>query len=330
MLIRFFKSSFYSQYLVLFLITVALWLRAGLSPCLYIPDSPESLGFDMIYGLIGGNNFVNASVAIIILLLNAVLLNFVLIRHELLPKNSLLGALVYVVLMSHSLTALSLNPVLLAGLFIIPAFDQIMLTYGKADPTQQVFSASFLLALASLIYFPAVILLLLLLFSLFIFQTLSFRIFVVAFTGAFAVYLYLFLYYFLSDSMEGQYWVYVEWFSTFPALTLPPIGTIYVIWGLLILLFIAALLHSFSHLNEWNISVRKKMLLNLWFLLLALMSLIFEADILTTAFLLISVPVTLIISSFLANRKKVSLWMETFLIILIAAIFVNNTFIAVC
>lgn len=330
MLIRFFKSSFYSQYLLLFTIAVALWLRAVLDPCPYKVSGEESIVFNLIFGLIGTQQFVSAALAILILIFSAVLLNFVLIRHELLPKNSMLGALVYVVLMSNTPMAVSLNPVLFAGLFIIPAFDQIMLTYGKADPTQQVFTASFLLALASLIYFPAIVLLLLLIFSLLIFQTLSLRIFLVSFTGAFAVYLYLFLFYFLSDSMEGQFWLYIEWFTSFPQLSPPPLGGDYMIWTLILLLFVVALMQTFSQLNEGNISVRKKMLLNLWFLLLAMITLVFEGDMINIAIIFLAIPLTTIIASFLALRKKASLWMELYIMLLILAIFVNNTFFGVC
>ena len=330
MLIRFFKSSFYSQYLLLLAIAAALWLRAVLDPCLYISTGQESIAFNMIHGIIGTQQYVSAALALIILIVSAVLLNFVLIRHELLPKNSMLGALVYVVLMGHSSMAVSLNPVLLSGLIVIPAFDQIMLTYGKADPTQEVFSASFLLALASLIYFPAIILILLLVLSLLVFQTLSLRIFLVSFTGSFAVYLYLFLFYFLSDSMEGQFWLYIEWFTSLPEMSLPILSVDYLVWTMILLLFVTALMHLYSQLNEGNISIRKKMLLNLWFLLLALISLIFEGDMLNIAVTFLAVPLTTILASYLAFRRQVSLWMELYIILLIVVIFVNNTVIASC
>lgn len=329
MLIRFFKSSFYSQYLLLIAIAVALWTKAVLDPC-HIVSGEESIVFNLIFSLIGSQHIVSTTLAILIMIFSAVLLNFVLVRHELLPKNSMLGALVYVILMSNTPVAIGLNPVLLASLFIIPAFDQIMLTYGKPDPTQQVFTASFLLAIASLIYFPAIVLLLLLIFSLLVFQTLSFRILLVSLTGAFAVYLYLFLFYFMSDSMEGQFWLYIEWFSTLPVFTLPPISVNYGIWILILLLFVTALMHIFSQLNEGNISVRKKMLLNLWFLLLVMITLVFESDLLNIAIFFLAIPLTTIIASYLALRKKASLWMELYIILLILAIFVNNTFIGVC
>ena len=317
MLIRFFKSSFYSQYFVLFVIAVGLWLRVYTNSCPQILPDQESPLFSLLIGFLGYDNLLSSIIGFAILLVNAIVLNFILIRHELLPKNSLIGVLVFIILMSQSTVALSLNPVLCAGLFIIPAFDQILSTYGKADPTQQVFSASFLLAIASLIYFPSILLLLLLILSFVIFGTFSVRMLLVAISGSFAVFLYQLVYYFLTDNLEGQFGLYVEWFKTVPSFVFPQIGFQYIIWGLILLLFIIATSYSLSRLNEWNISVRKKVLLNLWFMVLAASSLIFEGDKFILAILILMIPFSVTISGYLANRRKVSLLLEIYFLLLL-------------
>lgn len=329
MLIKFFKDSFYSQYLLLLLIAVALWGNAYFAPCTQAVHT-ESILYNLITGFIQPHSLLGVNISFFILIFSGIVLNLALIRHELLPKNSLLGALVYIVLMSHTNMAISLNPVLLAGILIIPAFDQLMLTYGKPDPTQQVFSAAFLLALASLIYFPAVLILLMLLFSFVIFGTFSIRMFLVALSGAVAVYLYLFLYYFLTDSMEGQFMIYVEWFSALPEFRFPPLGIIYLNFGLLVLLFFAGVLYLSSHMNEWNISVRKKVLLSFWFVVLTLLSLLFEGDSMEVAILLTGIPSTTVVAAYFGNIKRTPRLLEIYFIILIIVIFVSNTFIITC
>jgi len=176
-LIKFFKSSFYLQYFMLLLIGAGLWVKAYTSPCeLSLSDEGSPL-YVLLYGLLPGNH---AIIGLGILIFEALLLNFILIRHEIVPKNTLLSALVFIVFMSQSPIALSLNPVLMAGLFIIPAFDRILNAYGMADPTKDVFSASFLIGLASLFYFPFVFVYLLLLFSFIIFGTFSIRMRVIS------------------------------------------------------------------------------------------------------------------------------------------------------
>ena len=330
MLIRFFKASFYSQYLLLFVLAAGLWIKVYIEPCPQIVSNEESPLFNILSALTGTNGLVHSIIAFIILFISAILLNFILIRHELLPKNSMLGAFVYIVLMSHSGYALSINPALCAGFFIILAVDQILLTYGKADPTQQVFSASFLIAVASLLYFPAITLILLLIFSFVIFGTFSIRIFLVGVAGLFAVYLYLLVIYFLSDNLEGQIFLYLGWFTYLPGFVFPQLGIVYMIWGLITLLFVAALLHLFGHLNEWNISVRKKVLLNLWFILITFLTLVYENDNLPLAIIFMGVPLTILISGFFANRKRTPILLEVYLLIILVVIIINNAFIAVC
>lgn len=280
--------------------------------------------------MIGAESLHAALIGLVLLLLNAILLNFILVRHELLPKNSLIGALVFITLMSHSVTGLGLNPVLCATLFIIPAFDQMLKTYGKSDPSRQVFSAAMLLSVASLFYFPSAVLLILLVFSFIIFGTFSFRVLLVAIVGVMAVYVYLFVYYFIMDNVEGQYCLYIEWFQVIPAFNMPAPGVQYMIWVVIIFVFATSLLYSLSHLNEWNISVRKKVLLNLWFIGLAAGTLVYTWDNFSMALLILAVPFTIVISAYFANRKKISFIMEVLYLLLLLLIIMNNTLLATC
>lgn len=330
MLIRFFKSSFYIQYLVLIAIAVVLWLRAYLAPCQPYDTSDTTPLFNLLTGVLPADPLIRSIPALALLIIEALLLNLFLIRHELLPKNSLLGALLFILLMSQVPYAISLNPVLCAGIFIIPAFDRILNTYGKADPTKDVFSAAFLLALASLFYFPVVFLLVLLFLSFVIFGTFSIRILFVALAGIFAVYLYLLVYYFLCDKLEGQYCLYIEWFSSFPALN--PVYDIsqYIIWGMIAMLFITAMLHAITHMNEWNIKVRKKVLLNLWFIVFAFATLVYEGDMLHLGLLLASIPVSVVISAYYANQKKTGILIELYFMLLLLAVLINNLIAPVC
>ena len=330
MLIRFFKSSYYQQYLVLVIIAVLLWLRAYTAPCQPHETTGISPLFSLLSGLLPANAIIRTIPALLLLLLEAILLNFFLIRHELLPKNSLLGALVFIVLMSQAPYAISMNPVLCAGIFIITAFDRIMNTYGKPDPTKDVFSAAFLLAFASLFYFPAVFILLLLILSFVIFGTFSLRMLFVTLAGVFAVYLYMFVYYFLFDMLEGQYCLYIEWFSTFSGFKADYDITQYIVWGMIALLALTAILHSMSHMHEWSISTRKKVLLIIWFALLALSTLVYEEDMLHNTILFLAIPLSILISMYYAGRRKAGIIIELYFMLLLSAILINNLFITEC
>jgi hypothetical protein len=330
MLIRFFKSSFYLQYLFLIVLATTLWIRAYTTPCLEIQAGPESPLFLLLLQLLPEKALVFSISGLFLLLAEALILNFILIRNEIVPKNTLVPAIVYIVLMSQSPLMLALNPVLCAGFFIILAIDRIMKTYGQADPTKNVFSAAILLALASLFYFPAVFLWLVLFLSFIIFGTFSMRVFFVSLSGIFTVYLYLFLAYFVMDNLAGQYCIYENWFFEIPGIDISSYYMQYMVWGGIALFLLAAFLHSISHMNEWSISLRKKILLIIWFFILSFSTLIYEGDQFLNTALLVAIPASIIISGYLANRRKVSTLMEICFLLLLLITVINNILSPVC
>ncbi|NQT77168.1 MAG: hypothetical protein HQ565_05605 [Bacteroidetes bacterium] len=330
MLIRFFKSSFYLQYLFLIVIAASLWICAYTAPCLEINAGPESPLFLLLLQSLPDEVLVFSISGLFLLIAEAFILNFILIRHEIVPKNTLVPAIVFIVMMSQSPLMLGLNPVLCAGLFIILAIDRILNTYGKADPTKDVFSAAVLLAMASLFHFPVVFIFLVIFLSFIIFGTFSIRVFLVSLSGIFTVYLYLFLAYFMTDSLSGQYCTYENWFSNIPGIDIKAYYMQYMVWGWAALLFLAASFYLASHLNEWNISFRKRILLITWFFIFSFSTLIYEGEHFLNTALLAAVPASMIISVYLANRRKVSLLIEICFLLLLLTTVINNIFSPVC
>lgn len=330
MLIRFFKSSFYSQYIVLFIIAAALWLRAFISPCPQLDFAVQSLMSGIPESFGGGHDWVFPLIGFIILIASALLLNLSLIRHELIPKNSMLGAFIYILLMSQSPAAIGLNPVLFASLFLIPAFDRILNTFGQADPTKDVFSASFLLAMASLFYLPSIVFFLILLFSFVVFGTFSIRIILVAFSGLVAVYLYVGLFYFLSDQIEVRLADYMNYFIHLPAFKLPNTFHQYIIWGMHLVIFVVSVFYIFTHINEWVISVRRKSMLILWFTLLAVASIALEGNAVMVVITVAAIPLSAMVSEYFAARKRPSLMLELYVLLMVLYTFINNTFFGPC
>lgn len=306
-----------------------LWLKAAVDPCVQVYwDTVSPLSY--IFNLWPEGPFWAKPLSgMLLTLVNAVLLNQVLIKNDLIPKNALHGALVYVVLSGMAPQVLSVNPVMVASFFVILALDRLLETFGKADPTKDVFSAAFLVSLASLFYLPAILILLVILLSFAIFGTFSIRMIFVALSGFVAIYLYLSVYYFVADRLEDQYLAYVEYFSHFAVFR----GTAgifqYVLWVVGLLLHIMASLHLFARISEKNISVRRKSTLLFWFSLLALLSVLAEGDHLFHAITLCAIPFSAIIGSYLSAGRKPGLALELFLILFVIAGIINN-FIAVC
>ncbi len=330
MLISKFRSSFYLQYVLLIVLTAAMWIRGFITDCPPLSTGDESPLFQLFYTILPTEGFIMPLIGLLLLMLEAFYLNYILIKHEIVPKNSLITAFVYVMIMSQSLPALSLNPVICAAFFVIPALDKILKTYGTADPTRDVFSAALLLALASLFHFPAIFFALILFGSFFVFGTFSIRIFFVGVAGIFTVYLYLFLYYFLNGQLDGLICLYVNWFSSIPHFSDQLPYTQYVLWVFQAIILLEAFFLVLAGMNERNISIRKMILLMIYFLLFSLGSVVYMLDDLRMASLMPALPISIFIATYVANRKKLSWILELFFVIWLIVTIVHNLLIAEC
>jgi len=329
LLIRQFRSSFHLQYLLLAVLGAALWIHPfvnGIDPV--GGTSPESPLFNLLQNFLPIGNFLVSLPAFIILLLEALYLNHVLIKHDLVAKNTLITAFVYIIMMSQSPQVLTLNPALCAAFFMIPALDLILGTYGNADPTRSVFNAALLLGVASLFHFAIVFLVLVLFLSFMVFGTFSLRIFLVSLAGLITVYLYLFVYYFLVDNTGGQAEIYLNWFVTIPESNLDFPFFQYAVWIMQDLLFLAAFFMVLNRMGEWNISVRKILLLCIYYVLIALFSFVYILDDIQTGGLITAIPFTIFIAVFLSTRKRLPYLLELYCVLWYALTFANNLYLA--
>jgi len=330
LLIKQFRSSYHLQYFVLVVLAAALWIRPVIDPCGLGEAGSVSPLFSLLAGLIPEGGLLVSILAFAILLIEAFYLNYVLIKHELVAKNTLITAFIYIIVMSQSLQVLTLNPALCAALFVIPALDLLLGTYGKSDPTGSVFNAAFLLGIASLFHFAFVFLVLVLLLSMIVFGTFSIRIFLVSMAGLFTVYLYLFLYYFLVDETGGQADVYLNWFITLPEMNLNFSIYQYVVWIMQDLLFLLAFFIVINRMGEWSINIRKIMLLCTYYALIALASYIFITDNIRMGGLVTAIPFSIFIATYLSSRKKISFLLELYFFAWYVFTFINNIYFSEC
>jgi hypothetical protein len=306
----------------------ALWIHSFIHGGNLGPASPESPLYELLLSLLPDGNFLVSVLAFVVLLLEALYLNYVLIKHELVAKNTLIAAFVYIVVMSQSPEVLTLNPALCAAFFLIPALDIMLGTYGDADPTGSIFNAALLLGVASLFHFAFIFLIIVLFLSMVVFGTFSLRIFLVSLAGLFSVYLYLFIYYFLVDASGGQTEIYLNWFVTIPQMNLNFPFFQYAVWIMQDLLFLAAFFAILNRIGEWNISMRKIMLLCIYYALIALFSFTYILDDIRIGGLVTAIPFTIFIAAFLSSRKRLPYLLELYFMLWYALTFANNLYLS--
>ncbi len=197
-MIRFFKSPQPAILFVVPLIVLLLWLQAFFKQP-FIFDKTGGPLYIFFSGLLNNlPTFLQVLITIALITLEAIYLNDILNRHEVLNKNSYLPALVYSLLMSFAFPVLQFHPVILVNIFLLRAIDKIFMLFKNDSPISPLFDSFFLVSIASLVYFPATVILILFLISLAILRQFSIREWMIAIIGFMLPYFFASVYLFYS------------------------------------------------------------------------------------------------------------------------------------
>ncbi len=307
MLIRFFKNNSFIQFLGLLLLGVALWINVFIAP----PPIAENSFTRPLYNLftsISNNHLVFITLTFLILLIQAIYLNHVLIRHELIPRNSFLASFIYLVLMSHSLQLQHLYPALISSLFVIATIDALLEIDLMEDYYRLSYKAGFYLGTASLFYLPALILLLFIWGTLFIYRIPNLRVWIIPIVGILTPYVFLFTYYFWNDTAELFLNHYQGFFSQIKLLFSSTDGYLRVIITILVFFTAISLARVLGRIKEKKIIIRKKIKIIFNLFLMSVMVMFLNNDLIIHASL-IYIPVTIFMTVYFSDLRK-TFWFD--------------------
>jgi hypothetical protein len=268
MLLKFFNSNRLGVFVFLILLPVLYW----------IPDMINDIpAYGKVYaGTLPGKliqqfsdrfQVFSAVIALMVIIVNAYLLVQLNTIHIFIPARTQMPALFYILLAACFNPLHQLTPALLASSLIIMTLYRIVKTYKSDGLSFNFLDAGFLIALASLIYFQAILVALLLPIGLILLRPFSWREWTYIIVGLGLPYLFLISgYYFagvpISEYFTGMSEIFDRNRQTFNAIQL--------ISGL----YISAILMYGSYfmvttIDNMKIHGRKIFLLFLWFFLIA-------------------------------------------------------------
>lgn len=200
MLVRIFKKSHWYSPLLLLLAAALLWMDAFISPGKAIDTiigSGNAL-YNVLLPAIKSYPGLAVATTFFLLMLQVFMINHVATTKGFTDRYSALPGLIYLLLMSSTEGMIAPNPVILANAFLIPAVNKLLNVYEDEHVIKEVFNISFLIALASLFFLPALAFFLALLLSIFVYYIASFRAIFAAMAGLIAPYFFLSLYFFIQ------------------------------------------------------------------------------------------------------------------------------------
>lgn len=322
MLIRVFKSNFPGLIVGLFILQLILWSDLLFTQVGYI-EPGRALFYEPLYKWLANSYWLSSSFAFIMVFINALLINRIIARFDMLDSRTFLPALFYIVLMSSSHKFIGLSPELLASFFIILMLERMYVLYGNFKDLREVLNIGILCGLASMFYFPAVAFVFFIWIGLAVFQILYIRRIFIILIGLLAPYLFVFVYYFLTDKLSPFIIPYL--FGTFKAFSFPQYNFSvfdYVLYGYIALIMLISFLKIILGRTENVIKVRKMHTVQTW-VLLSITILMFFVNNEFEYFILFFIPFSLFIPNYFLKKKK-PVQAEIMFFILVAVIVIDK------
>jgi hypothetical protein len=192
------------QFLVFLAFAFLLWIPAILHPYAILSHPSEGPLYVLFFSSLKSSPILSAVIAFLLLSCSAFLLNILLVQNDLHPRKSFLIAIFYLVMMSWNNSALCMTPVLPASLLLIFAVYSMQRMFGQTDAFSLTMTTSVLVAVASLMYYPAAYFILFVWLGLLTYRIASWREWVLSVIGFVLPYLYLATAYYLTDNLRGS------------------------------------------------------------------------------------------------------------------------------
>ena len=319
-MIKFFRQSYAVQYVILAMMAVAFWIPtfiAGKVPS-YL-GSPTTPLFNYIEQMLKFSPYAKLVFAFLLMLIEALLFNAILVENQIVGKVSTMGGFVFILLMNLTRTQVNFYPFVSAMVFILLVLREIYKIYLTPKPELGLLKAGIFIALASMCYFPSIILILWALVALPVLKKGSLRWQLIPITGfLFTYFLYfsgVFLFGDFLSTMEG----YGDWFLELE-LSVEGFNLKNII--LLSFIIVSAILLYFGGGNanfEKTVAVRSKMTVSVLLVVFAVVLLFLGGNILWNGLVFMALAIIIAYEfSYMGNTAWTELFLTVFLLLVIA------------
>ena len=321
-MIKFFRQSYAIQYVVIALMAIALWIPAFVmgQPTMGL-HQPVTPLFHLVERILGFSPIVQHIVAFLLLVLETLIFNAILVNNQIVGKVSTMGAFVFVLLMSLTGTQTQFYPFAMATIFILIMISRVYDIYLMQSPEINLLEAGALIALASMCYFPAIVLIIWVFIVLPIAKKGSLRLQLIPIFGFLFVYFLYFVAYYLFGDFKALMQGYADYFTSF---RLSVAGFNLRVIALLAFLILSTVFMLFGSKNsnfEKTVAVRTKISMTLVLALFAIFLLFLGGNVLMHGLLFIALSILISYAfSYMGNTG----WANLILILFMVLVFANH------
>jgi len=302
---------------MLFLLTVLLWADALFFPEKLITGQGFE-GFPLIQKFILACPHVSVIASIVLLYLQAVMLNAVVSKHRLVERNQLLTAAIYVIIVSNRPEMIQPTVMLAVNFLLILTLNVVLKLYDTTESLSALFDVGFLVGVASLLYFPTISFLLFIVAGLIVFRLYYWRAWTIPILGFLSPYLFVMTWYFWFGRFIEEYEIFISRFDFQMPVYSGVAPSQILIWGLLAILILLGFGKVIKLATEGTVDSRKKSRVLILMFLVAMVSSFFSGQSLTSHIYLELIPVVVYISSYISRLKKIFVVELIFTVLFIA------------
>jgi hypothetical protein len=306
MFIRIFRSKYFLQYLLFFILAFALWIDVLINP-VKINLALQSTGAAWLDKIFTGFPLITVILSIGLLMFQALVFNQIHDNHRLAERNQMLVAAFYILLMSSTPILVRPNIMIIVNFLMIILINTMLNILGKHEPYRQVFDAAFLVGIASLLYFPAAVFIVFIWLCFVVFQIFTWREWVISIFAFLIPYLFLGTYYFYTDDLLEVLRKYVTHFYEIKPIIVSTNTYAFIIWGLLTFLVLLVFSRMLKGIAESISDLRKKNRVVLFFLFMVAVSSVYSGENFRMHLSLAAIPVSAIFGTYFSQSKRMLL-----------------------
>ncbi|MBR6437803.1 MAG: hypothetical protein IKS65_01290 [Bacteroidales bacterium] len=321
-MLKFFKHSYIAQLVVIVLLIVVLWLPVFISQAYEIAvENPITPLYNIIVNICGHSSVVISILAFVVFIVNVLFFNSMLSVNQFVTRNSSIGAFVFVLCMCCIPMQDEYYPFLLASPFIMIAIQTMYLIYQVDRPEMYLMNSGFFIALASMFYFPAIILIFWVLVSISIMDFKELKHYLIPVLGFFFPYFILLVLFYFNHTLVENINTYLLSFNEMGLEKLGVKTADFVVLVIVLALTWLSLMVIMSDKMDNSVATRKKVSETIWLFFFGFVMLFMQKPVMYNG--LIFMVLATFVSMVLCYVKKTKI-MDIVIVVMMLVIIVNQ------
>ena len=283
---------------------VIIRLSVFLFPMEWAPSQSGILSYHA-YDAVGTNGWLSSLTAILLILVQAFLINLLSARFRISKEVTMIPGAFYILMMSTMPDFLKLTPVLLGNTFLILALMNLFQTHKKSSVAGSVFNSGFWIGVASLFYFSNIVFVLLAIAGVATLRALRLSELLMVIIGAIIPYFLAGTMAFLIDNLSIFHHLQIEDNLGFLSFDWQPVWQNYATLGIFGFLSLIAFASFGTYFQKQSIQAQRYIQILYYFIIIATLTVFVQQGIRPSHLMLLAIPLSLLLPlNFLSLKNK--------------------------